>query len=248
MNQDNMESVEVSVIFPVYNEAEKLESAVEKTISVLREAARSYEIIIAEDGSTDGSDEIASMLAVKYPFLRHIHRDRRLGRGQALKNAFKRSRGEILVYMDVDLSTDLNHLETLLKYIRDGYDFVTGSRMLRGSKVERSFSRMLASKWYNFLVRVLLGSKVRDHQCGFKAFKRKPLLQMLDEVSATHWFWDTEIIVRYFLKRYKIKEFPVKWRSRGGTKVNFIGDSLEMGIQIIKLWWNLKIKGIFRRN
>jgi glycosyltransferase involved in cell wall biosynthesis len=201
---------EVSVVFPVYNESENLENAFERTIEELEKISpSSYEIIIAEDGSTDGSDKIAENLARKYRFVRHIHRDERLGRGKALNNAFKSSKDQVLVYMDVDLATSLKHLGTLIGYIRQSYDFATGSRMLKESKVERSWSRLLASKSYNFLVRFLLGSKVSDHQCGFKAFKREPLLKMIDEVKASHWFWDTEILVRYSFKGLKIKEFPV---------------------------------------
>src|SRR4030043_471140 len=100
-------SVEVSVVFPAYNEADALEAAVEKVIQTLNEFKHSYEIIIAEDGSTDGTDKLADALAEKYPFVKHIHGEKRLGRGAALKNAFKQSSGEVLVYMDLDLATDV---------------------------------------------------------------------------------------------------------------------------------------------
>lgn len=246
MSEERESRVEVSVVFPAYNEAERLEGAVEKAIEALGEFTRSYEIIIAEDGSTDGTDEIAFRLSKKYPFVKHIHSDKRLGRGRALKNAFKKSRGEVLVYMDVDLATDIKHLKTLVESIREGYDFATGSRMLPESKVERSLSRRIASKGYNFMVRALLGSKVRDHQCGFKSFRRRSLLQILDEVIAGHWFWDTETLVRASRRGYKIKEIPVEWRGTGETKVSLLKDSLDMGVQVLKLWWKLKVSSLFR--
>ncbi|MBM4400838.1 MAG: glycosyltransferase, partial [Crenarchaeota archaeon] len=135
-------SVEVSVVFPAYNEADALETAVEKVTKALDEFARSYEIIIAEDGSTDGTDKLAAALAEKYPFVKHIHGEKRLGRGTALKNAFKQSNGEVLVYMDLDLATDLKHLKSLVCAVEfEGYDFATGSRMLPQSDVERSSTR-----------------------------------------------------------------------------------------------------------
>jgi len=236
-------SVEVSVVFPAYNEADALEAAVEKVIQALNEFTHSYEIIIAEDGSTDGTDRLADALAQKYPFVKHIHREKRLGRGAALKNAFKQSHGEVLVYMDLDLATDLVHLKSLVDAVEsEGYEFATGSRMLSESNVERSGTRNIASKTYNFMVRALLGSKVRDHQCGFKAFRREPLLQLLDEVGATHWFWDTEILVRARRRGYKIKEIPVSWMGGRETKVNLLEDSLNMGWQIFSLWWRLKMR------
>ena len=233
--------VEVSVVFPAYNEAEALEAAVEKVTRALNEFARSYEIIIAEDGSTDGTDKLAGALAMKYSFIKHIHGEKRLGRGTALKNAFKKSSGEVLVYMDLDLATDLKHLKPLVDAVEyEGYDFAIGSRMLSESKVERSRTRQITSKSYNFLVRAMLGSKVKDQQCGFKAFRREPLMQLLDEVTARHWFWDTEILVRAFRKGYKIKEIPVEWKGGRETKVRLLKDSFNMAGQVIKLWWQLK--------
>lgn len=234
-------SVEVSVVLPAYNEAETLEATVEKVAEALSAFAHSYEIIIAEDGSTDGTDKLAATLAEKHPYVKHIHREKRLGRGNALKNAFKQSSGKILVYMDLDLATDLKHLKPLIGAVEfEGYDFATGSRMLPESDVERSSTRNIASKTYNFMVRAMLGSKVKDHQCGFKAFRREPLMQLLDEVTAGHWFWDTEILVRAHHRGYRIKEIPVSWRSGRETKVKLFKDSLSMFWQAFKLWWHLK--------
>jgi glycosyltransferase involved in cell wall biosynthesis len=235
--------VEVSMVFPAYNEADALEAAVEKVTKALNEFALSYEIIIAEDGSTDGTDKLAAALAEKHHFVKHVHGKKRLGRGTALKNAFKQSSGEVLVYMDLDLATDLKHLKSLVGAVKfEGYDFATGSRMLPQSNVERSSTRNIASKTYNFMVRALLGSKVKDHQCGFKAFRREPLMQLLDEVGAGHWFWDTEILVRAYLRGYKIKEIPVSWRGGRETKVRLLKDSLNMFWQAFSLWWRLKVQ------
>jgi glycosyltransferase involved in cell wall biosynthesis len=233
--------VEVSMVLPAYNEANKLEIAVEKVMEALEEFADSYEIIIAEDGSTDGTDKVAAALSERYPLVKHLHGEKRLGRGAALKNAFKKSSGKILVYMDVDLATDIGQLKSLVRAIEEeGCDFAIGSRMLSESKVERSRTRQITSKSYNFLVRAMLGSNVKDHQCGFKAFRREPLMQLLDEVTASHWFWDTEIIVRAFRKGYKIKEIPVEWKGGRETKVKLLKDSFNMTGQVIKLWWQLK--------
>ena len=237
------ERVEVSVVFPAYNEVDYLDSAVQKTTRTLKEFTSSYEIIIAEDGSSDGTAERSEELVQKYPYVRHIHREKRLGRGAALKNAFKQSYGKVVVYMDLDLATNLRALKPLVEAINvESYDFSTGSRMLPQSKVERSLRRSISSKTYNFLVRRMLGSKLRDHQCGFKAFKRDPVLQLLDEVDATHWFWDTEIVVRAQRHGFKVKEIPVEWQSGKGTKVNLLKDSWNMFRQVMKLWWKLKVK------
>lgn len=233
--------VEVSIILPAYNEVEHIESSIEKTIDTLSNVTSSFEIIIAEDGSTDGTDKIAGNLADKYPFVVHLHFDERQGRGKALNHAFKTAKGKILGYIDVDLATDMKHLSELINAIRqEGYDFATGSRMMKTSDVKRSFKRKIASKGFNFLTRTFLKSKLYDHQCGFKAFKREPLFDLLDEVKDEHWFWDTELLVRAQRKGYKIKEFPVKWQHSGTTKVNIFKDVIEMGSCIIRLWWELR--------
>jgi glycosyltransferase AglD len=237
--EDKIE-VEVTLVFPAYNERKNLKNAVRKTTRALEEITNSYEIIIAEDGSTDGTDRIAGRLSSEYQFIRHIHRDKRLGRGLALKNAFAESNGRILVYMDVDLATSIEHLSALIESVRGGYDFATGSRMLPESKVKRSLSRQVASKSYNSLVRLFLGSGISDHQCGFKAARREALLEILDEVKATHWFWDTELLVRASRRGYRVKEIPVEWTHEGGTKVRLIKDTVQMGGQVLNLWWQLR--------
>jgi len=239
---DNKKEIDVSIVFPAYNEKENLENAVRRTIQALEKIIDSYEIIIAEDGSTDGTDRIAARLASESPFIRHIHRDKRLGRGLALKNAFSESKGGILVYMDVDLATSIGQLKVLIEAVSEDYDFATGSRMLPASKVNRSLSRQITSKSYNFMARAILGSKVADHQCGFKAAKRGALLEILDDVKATHWFWDTETLIRAQRRGYRVKEIPIEWTETGRTKVRLMEDSVSMGSQILKLWWELRRK------
>ncbi|MBO3800712.1 MAG: glycosyltransferase family 2 protein [Candidatus Brockarchaeota archaeon] len=227
--------VDVSIILPAYNEATRIKRAVEAVIETIKETS-SYEIIIAEDGSTDGTDKIASELSTKHPFITHIHYDRRLGKGCALAQAFKRSKGEIIVYMDVDLATNLKHLKDLILAIKKGYDFATGSRYLPESKIERNRLRLIASKIYNSIIRFLFKTGIKDHQCGFKAFKRASLFKIIGQVRAEHWFWDTEVLVRASRKGFKIKEIPVEWKESKTTKVRLLKDSITMFIQALRLW------------
>jgi len=227
--------VDVSIVLPAYNEAKRIEDTVERTAAALRAISPSYEIIIAEDGSNDGTDRICESLARKYDFVKHLHSDERQGRGRALNRAFRSSKGDILGYIDVDLATDMKHLLELIQSIRDGYDFATGSRMLPQSDVKRPFKRGFASKGFNFLTRLMLGSKLYDHQCGFKSFRREALFALMDDIKDTHWFWDTELFVRAQRAGYRVKEFPVEWKQGGTTKVNLVKDVFGMGSQIFRL-------------
>jgi hypothetical protein len=225
----------VSIVLPAYNEAVKLRKAIESVKKYI--GGYEYEIIIAEDGSTDGTDRIAAEIASSDSKIRHLHSDERLGKGKALVEAFRQSDGDILVYLDVDLSTDMQHLRQLIDSIAvEGYSVATGSRLMRESKTERPFKRAIASKVYNFLVRFLLGSKLHDHQCGFKAFKRDALMEMVKHVKDKHWFWDTEVLVLAQRMGYAVKEFPVRWKQSRDTKVRFGRDILYMFSQIIRMW------------
>lgn len=232
--------MKVSVILPAYNEAERLEKAVKVVKDHLERLGYDYEIIIAEDGSTDGTDLIAKRLAEKDGRIVHLHSDERLGRGKALTNAIKVAKGDVVAYLDVDLSTDMSHFKELIKSIVEGYDIATGSRLMKESETSRPFKRDLASRTYNFLVRFLLGSKLRDHQCGFKAFKKSSILPLLDKVKDSHWFWDTELLVLAQREGLKIKEIPVKWRQGRDTKVRFKRDVIYMFSQILRMWFESK--------
>ncbi len=224
----------ISIIFPAYNEAEKIEEAVLKTAEEAKKLGIDFEIIIAEDGSTDGTDKIASKLAESYEFVVHLHSDERLGRGEALRRALKASKGDVIIYMDADLSTDLSHLKDLVEGIGE-FDIVIGSRLLKESRAKRPLTREIPSRVYNFLVRFLLGSKVRDHQCGFKALRRDVAEKLFFKVKDNHWFFDTELLILAQREGYRIKEIPVRWKHEGNSKVKILRDSFYMLRNIVRL-------------
>lgn len=237
-------AVEVSVVLPAYNEAGTLAETVETTLSRLRSflPEGAYEVIIAEDGCEDRTPEVADELAATHEAVRHVHSRERLGRGGALEDAFELARGQTLVYFDTDLSTDMRHLEELVESVRSGeYDIATGSRLLPRSDAERPAKRDIPSKGYNALVRLFLRSRLRDHQCGFKAFDREALFSLLEETEDTHWFWDTEVLVRAQRRGYRIREFPVAWTPKGDSKVDIVRDVFGMGSQILRTWWQLSV-------
>ncbi len=228
--------MKVSIILPAYNEAKRIEKAVKVVKEYLKRSNYDYEIIIAEDGSTDGTDKIAERLAKSNSRIIHLHSNERLGRGKALTNAIRQAKGDIVAYLDVDLSTDMRHLKELIDAIAKGYDVATGSRLMRGSKTERPFKRDLASRIYNLLVRLMLGSKLRDHQCGFKAFRKSSILPLLDKIKDNYWFWDTELLVLAQKFDLKVKEIPVKWKQSEDTKVRFAKDVPYMFSQILRMF------------
>jgi len=235
---------EVSVVLPAYNEAKTIERTVTVTLSTLEDflSDGTYEVIVAEDGCNDQTPEIASRMASEDNRIRHIHSDDRLGRGGALEYAFERAHGETLAYFDTDLATDMRHLEELVESVRvGGYDVVTGSRWLPENRADRPAKRGIPSIGYNTLVRTLLRSDLRDHQCGFKAIDRQAFEQLSPAIADEHWFWDTELLVKAQREGYRVKEFPVDWEPKGDSKVDIVRDVFGMGSQILRTFWELSV-------
>ncbi|MFC4360028.1 flippase-like domain-containing protein [Halobium salinum] len=238
-------SVEVSVVLPAYNEAQTIEGTVRETLSTLSRflPSGSFEVMVAEDGCDDATPDIAGRLAAEDARVRHFHSDERLGRGGALERAFAAADGDVLVYFDTDLATDMRHLEELVETVRSGEaDVATGSRWMPGRTADRPPKRGVPSRVYNGFVRLFLRSSLRDHQCGFKAVSREAFEVLHHDIRDNHWFWDTELLVRAQRRGYRVAEFPVDWTPKGDTKVDLVRDVLGMGSQVLRTWWELSVQ------
>jgi len=237
--------VDVSVVLPAYNEERTIEETVSITLDSLAEflPADSFEVVVAEDGCADRTPEIAERMAADDERVRHFHSDERLGRGGALNRAFDAAAGDTLVYFDTDLATDMRHLEELVESVRSGeYDLATGSRWMPGHEADRPVKRGVPSKGFNLLVRRLLGSDLRDHQAGFKAFSREAFEDLRSEVKDEHWFWDTEMLVKAQRRGFAVKEFPVDWTPKGDSKVDLVRDVFGMGSQVLRTLWEIRVR------
>jgi glycosyltransferase involved in cell wall biosynthesis len=231
---------DLTAIIPVFNDRAALERAIPRSIGVLSAISDNFELIVAEDGSTDGSRELIQHFSQQDRRIRLLHSDERLGRGRALNRAILEAKGTIVCYYDVDLATDMQHLSDLVRAIRSGSDIATGSRLMPQSDIRRTGGREIASRTYNFLVRIILRSAVFDHQCGFKAFNKQKVLTIIPAIKSGHWFWDTELLVRGQRQGFVVKEFPVCWRAGKGTTVK-AKDVIEMGSSILRLWWQIHV-------
>lgn len=228
----------IVVTVPAYNESRNLKRCVEKLMKETLSLKENFRIVIAEDGSTDGTDAVAKRLESSHSDVIHFHSAKKLGRGLALKRAWNKVEGDIYVFVDADLATDMKYYSQLINYIRKGYDLATGSRYIKGAKVNRPFLRDFTSRIYNWLIRMMYKDKIFDHQIGFKAFSRRLIKDELNKCRSDGWFWDTEIIVRSIHDHYKIAEFPVEWEEKKGKKTSLrrlISDVFIHGTGLIKL-------------
>jgi len=228
----------IVVTVPAYNESRFLEKCVEKLLAETSLLNDDFRIVIAEDGSTDGTDEIARNLELLHPRVVHLHSYKRLGRGAALKNAWNKVKGDVYLFVDCDLATDMMYYPRLIGAIMEGHDLAIGSRHVAGATVRRPLLRELASRVYNLLVRVMFRDGVRDHQLGFKAFSSQLITDLLEKCESNDWFWDTEIIVRSVRYGYRWLEFPVEWEEKKTKKTRIkrlIEDMYIHGTGLLKL-------------
>jgi glycosyltransferase involved in cell wall biosynthesis len=231
----NQNGHQADIVIPVLNEAHVLRKSVETVLQFCRtHLSYGWNILVVDNGSTDGTQKVAQQLTKEHPEVRFIHLLQR-GRGRALRSAWLQSKADVVCYMDVDLSTGLEHLPDLLDSILvDGYDLSTGSRLMRQSRTTRSFKREIISRIYILMVKSVLLTKFSDAQCGFKAVSRRAVEALVPKVEDQSWFFDTELLVLAEKQGYRIKDIPVVWLEDDDSRV-----------KIFKTGWD-DIKGILR--
>ncbi|SCL34446.1 Glycosyltransferase, catalytic subunit of cellulose synthase and poly-beta-1,6-N-acetylglucosamine synthase [Micromonospora nigra] len=224
------------VVIPVYNEERVLADSVHRLHDYLsRHFPYPFLITIAESGSVDATPEIGAALARELPNVRLVRIAER-GRGLALRQAWETSDADVVSYMDADLSIDLDGFLPLIAPLASGHsDLSIGTRHRQGSSVQRSLLRAVLSRTYNLLLRVVLGVRFSDAQCGFKAGRREVVQALLPVVQDNRWFFDTELLCvaqRYGLR---IHEVPVDCLDDPDSKVRIASTVLEMLRGMVKV-------------
>jgi len=218
----------VDIVIPVYNEAVDLAASVHRLDAYLAGSfPYPYRIVVADNASTDCTWQIAVELTANLPHVEALHLDAK-GRGRALREAWLTSTADVVAYMDVDLSTDLNAVLPLVAPLVSGHsDVAIGTRLARSSRVLRGPKREFISRSYNLLLRTVLGVSFSDAQCGFKAVRRDVADRLLPMVEDNNWFFDTELLVLAQRAGLRIHEVPVDWTDDPGTTVDIVATSTE---------------------
>ncbi len=235
-----MVKLKYSVIIPAYNEEKVIENTIDTIYNMFKKRIKgSFELIIANDGSTDSTVKIVEKKSRKYPQLKIVSNDINCGRGSILKRSFAAAKGEIQIYLDADLQISTDIIFEVINSLNNDYDVAIGSKHIKGSDVEYPKKRRIFSKIYSLLAKIFLGGNIKDFQCGLKGFRKYVIKTVLPYVKSDGWSWDTEIIIKSIWEGYRIKEIPAKVRNvyKRESKVHLLKDVINMGLFLIYLFF-----------
>ena len=230
----------VDILIPVLNEEGCLRASVEKLGEFMRAEMSGecdWRVTIVDNDSDDDTPAIGAALAESDPGVEYVRIAER-GIGVALRRGMKRSRADVVVYMDADMSADLRCLPALVRAVAfDGYDVAFGSRLLPDSNASnRKPIRILTSRVNSFIIRRMFGYPFRDSQCGFKAFSRNAIESTLDSVEDDAWFFNTEFLLRAYWNGCEMLEMPIAWVDDPDSKVNV----RKVSAILLAGYWRLK--------
>jgi dolichyl-phosphate beta-glucosyltransferase len=233
-------AIYMSVIIPAYNESERLPAYLEEVFMYFYNSVpRDYEVLIVDDGSTDGSREACAVWKRRWPRLSVIHFPRNCGKGTAVRAGMLEARGEFLLFADADGATPISEERALRRKLQEGADLAVGSRPVGGTSTSNScFVRAIARRGLSILARRLLGLPVCDTQCGFKMFRRAAARELFPNCREAGFAFDIELLCLAHEHGYEIAEVPVSWRDVAGSKVRLISDGARVLFCILRMWYS----------
>lgn len=215
----------LTVVIPVLDEEADLPPSTERVVEFLSANLDSYDwrVVIVDNGSTDSTPEVGKKLSKAGSRVDYLRLEER-GRGLALRTAWLGSDADVLAYMDVDLSTELDALPAMVRAIEEeGFDIAIASRLKRGARVMgRPPHREAISQIYSLMVRGMFWAGIRDYQCGCKVLSRKAADDLVPLVEDDGWFFDSELLLVGHANGYRVKEVPVTWTDDPDSRVRIV--------------------------
>ena len=227
----------LSVVVPAYNEEQRLPRTIEQIQAYLDSTHADYELILVDDGSTDGTRELMHAASERNPRISIEALPFNRGKGRALATGVDVARGDPILLTDADLSTPIEELEDLQRALDGGAGIAIASRAMRGSRVEVSqpIYRVVMGKAFNLIVQAVLLPGIWDTQCGFKLFRADVAHRVFAGLVTDGFGYDPEVLYRARRQGTKIVEVPVVWRNSAPTKVSPISSSFDMLKHVIRI-------------
>lgn len=231
-------SVDISILIPAHNEASRIGPFLEELLAFLKDfthkSGATSEVIVEEDGSSDETLEVAKRFTITCDAIRVLHHNRRLGKGGALKAAFKESRGKAVVFMDADGAYRPSEIPLFLKALETS-DMAIGIRSLTRMRPRPPIRRIVAGLAFNLLFRILFRSHVHDTQAGFKAFRRGALQALLPSIGTNGFEIDAEIIAKAQYHDLDLVKVPISYSYVHGSNIKVIRDGLVMASSLLRI-------------
>jgi len=229
-----------SIIIPAYNESSRIRPTLDEILRYVAAEKWDAEILVVDDGSGDNTAEIVGEYARAQSLVQLVQNPGNRGKGFSVRNGMLHANGDICLFTDADLSSPIAEAQKLVEAILRGADIAIGSRWLRADlQTERQpLYRQAFGRIFNFLLRVVLGLRFKDTQCGFKAFRRDAAQRIFPLQRIERWGFDPEIL---FLARHmslRVEEVPVVWAHSEGTRLHPFRDGLRMFGDVMRIRWN----------
>jgi dolichyl-phosphate beta-glucosyltransferase len=231
--------VHLSVVIPAYNEEHRLQKTLGQSIEYLKSQPYRSEVIVVNDGSTDGTEEVVRnhlSNGVSVKLLAHSDGANH-GKGASVRLGMMEAGGAYRLFMDADNSTTLNQVERCWPLFKQGYDVVIGSRALEGSVIgaHQACYKELAGRLGNWLIRVCAVPHISDTQAGFKMLDGSKAEIIFPRQTIERWGFDIELLVIARSHGFPIGEVPIKWVNAPGSKV-----SLRAYFEVLSEVWRIR--------
>jgi dolichyl-phosphate beta-glucosyltransferase len=229
-----------SIIIPAYNEGARIGSALERVLGHVRQQGWDAEVIVVNDGSQDNTVEVACRYAEQNSVLKILENPGNRGKGYSVRHGMLHASGQVLLFSDADMSSPIEEAAKLFAAISEGADVAIGSRWLRTElQTQRQpWHRQVFGRLFNLVVRVMLGLKYTDTQCGLKAFTRGAARKIFARQKIERWGFDPELLVLAQKFGFRVKEVPVSWAHDARSQMNYFRDGVQMLGEMFKIRWN----------
>ncbi|MFC2029074.1 dolichyl-phosphate beta-glucosyltransferase [Chloroflexota bacterium] len=242
----NNSPLELTLLIPVYNEQQLIRSNLETLFAFLQSTQTNYEILVVDDGSTDHTVQIVQEFLKNHSKIRLIVQNKNMGKGCAIQRGVLESRGSYIVFMDADLSYELDALDAIMNELIEGNDLAIGSRHVEGSLVrDVPPLRYFIGQVFSILVSLVMFTGIRDTQCGFKGFNAQAAREIFKRTTISRFGIDVEVLFIAKKLGFSISQIPVKMTGfRNDSRVQVIQDSIRMFFDLFRIRLNY-LRGIY---